>query len=372
MKRHVNRKKLCDILEELKNNFDIINWKKESLEKIVQPIDNSILNNNLNNNNDIDNIFNNLNINSFSNNLLIEDDFNNVIINNDNNNNNLEEDLKNKYSNNNNNNDKKNKNEYKCNYCTKIYSRKDSLNRHLESCLVKYFKENQIKKKIEQDKLNDYIQNKNSLPPSKNLQVVDYNKRKKYQWELYSSSLIPYQPNIEYNDFSYYKGVCLIQMPFDDDFRDNHITFDTKIRLFTSIHYPSLLYELLKNQHNINVVPENKETSIVYKKNGFIRVNNDILTLETTLKLKKYFLKNYLEIKNFHPLIDSNIFSLISEAIYKSIFKNADIDHKADYLKIFENNKELFNIEEIISTNNFLIEDLNMKDFIVKKQFIFF
>ncbi len=361
MKRHVNRKKLCDISNDLKNIFDAVNWKKDSLEKIINPLDITILENNIVNN-EVENIFTNLNTSS---NEKLNEDLN---INNSNDNTNLEEDLKNKYNKDSN----KDNKEYKCNYCTKIYSRKDSLTRHLESCLVKYFKENQIKKKIEQDKLNDFVHNKNSLPPSKNLQVVDYNKRKKYQWELYSSSLIPYQPNIEYNDFSYYKGVCLIQMPFEDEFRDNHISFDTKIRLFTSVHYPSLLYELLKNQHNINVVPENKETSIVYKKNGFVRVNNDFLTLETTLKLKKYFLKNYLEIKNFHPLIDSDIFSVISEAIYRSIIKNADIDHKSDYLRIFEHNREFFNIEEIIQNNKFLIEDLNMKDFILKKQFIFF
>lgn len=399
MKRHVSRKKLCDLSKDLIENFNEKIWINESLEKIIIPLDvplldknkDSIENDNKNQNQyeqkkqkieNIDLLFENLDNHDSSNILILNS--NNQLIKMETKNqltDNLEEQLKNKYSKEKENgkkeediivSEKNNKN--KCNYCTKIFSRKDSLNRHLEGCLVKIFKESQLKKKLEEEKLKrikDYQANNNSLPPSKNVEVIEYNKNKIYDWELYKHSLIPHQP-IQYTDFSYYKGLCLIQMPFEDEFRDNHLTQDTKIRLFTSIHYPSLLFELMKNHHNINVVPESKETSIVYKKNGFARVNNDILTLETTLKLKKYFLKNYMEMKNFHPLMDNELFTIISDTLYKSILKKSDEDYKMDYLRIYDKNREHFNIEEIIKKNNFLIEDVGIKDFILKKQFIFF
>ncbi len=414
MKRHINRVNLCDISIDLLNNFDEKNWKNESLEKVIEKVklahhlennlekNNDLIqkeehnnnNNNNNNNNElneIDKIFNNVDFNNEYNNqlfleknieIVIKDKYLNKKNNNNQTNNNIDNEINNNLDNQSNNNienqpqkseslvvynnNNNNKNDNQCVYCQKIYSRKDSLNRHLQSCLVKYLKEKEIKNKIKDDKYKKGLkENKN------NLQILPYQKKKIQDWELYSSSLIQYTP-IQYTDFSYYKGVCLTEMPFEDDFRDNHLTNDTKIRLFTSIHYPSLLYELMKNQHNVNVVPENKDTSIVYKKNGFVRVNNDILTLETTLKLKKYFLKNYLEIKKFHPLIDTELYSVISDAIYKSILKKADQDYKLEYIKIYDNYKDTFKIEDIIRENKFLVEEANMKDFIFKKQFIFF
>ncbi len=374
MKRHLNRKIICDLSDELKDNFNNTNWKEESLEKIIVDLPSNILSENTQKNPEstLNDIFNN----------LYPTDINQIDVSQES----VEDSLKKKYKTNEKNDndqdvvdpsgseDKNSKNLHNCDYCKKKYSRKDSLTRHLQSCLIKYFKEKQKIQKMEEEKRikeQDFKDNNNSIPPSKNLEVVTHKKNKIYDWELYKS-IIPYSPPIKYEDFSYYKGVCLIQMPFEDEFRDNHLSNDTKIRLFTSIHYPSLLYELMKNQHNANVVPENKETSIVYKKNGFIRVNNDFLTMETTLKLKKYFIKNYMNIKNFHPLIDSDLYSVMSDNIYKSILKKADVDYKSDFLKIFEYNKELFHIDEIVKNNNFLIEDMDMKDIILKKQFVFF
>lgn len=354
MKRHVLRVNICEDLTNYKNK----NWKNESLEKVIINFDYSSLQLKEN-----DNLIKSLE----------NDDIQSLCKTENGNDTEKEKGSEKPQS---------NKVAIKCEFCKNTFSRKDSLNRHLNSCLIKNCKEREELKKLNEENnyaliLNDnnneiiskYNQFKNLVEGKKEEQIVKYNKPN--VWELYDISTIT-SNNFSYTDFSYYKGLCLLQMPFEDDFRDKHFSNDMKIRLFTSISYPCLLYEFLKNQNNVNVIPENDKTSIVYKKDGFVRMNNDILTMETTLKLKKYLLKNYQNFRDFHPLMDDDIYSSFCESIYKSILKKSDFDYKKDYLKIYEYNKKVFNIEEIIANNNFKILEFDFKSQIIKKQFIYF
>lgn len=331
MKRHINKVNICKLSD---NNVQNNNWREESLNKIIDDINVDI---------DVD----------------VEDTTT------DNNN--------------------------KCEYCRRVFSRRDCLTRHLKNCLVKICKERDklrechpalclgvtAKRKIidevnyEHKEFNDYsliLDNNNN---NNNNQEQISIPCEPCEWEIYDVSKIT-SNNFNYTDFSYYNGLCLLQLPHEEDYRDKHFSNDVKIRLFTSISYPCLLYEFMKNHNNVNIIPENEKTSIVYKKNGFVRMNNDILTLETTLKLKRYFLKNYQNFKYFHPLMDNDLYKTLCEGIYRCIIKKSDIDYKEDYLKIFENNKKIFDINDIIAKNNFRILEFDFKSQIIKKQFIYF
>ncbi len=292
-----------------------------------------------------------------------------------------------------------------CENCGKEFTRKYTLDRHFNSCFSekerdefmkqKLFTENEFRtnNNITINNINNYntintvrtIQINNTIHIDLKSLIEEKKKRDLEKEENKNNNLERW----EYIDYISKRSInsnylvtsqndntkLVMNQSFDSDYVDSHISFETKIRLFTSIDYLQLLYELLKNPVNINVSINNNSEElnennkiIVYYQVGFKEVSKEELERETILKLKKYYLNNYLDLKKIHQSIDEDVLMNIMDPIYRSILRKSDLSYIEEVYRIYKKRSYLINIENIKNTLNLSFIDESES----QQQFIFF
>lgn len=206
---------------------------------------------------------------------------------------------------------KKNINEFICEKCNKVFSRKFNLNRHKSKCSI--------------NKSNSFNDINISNNTTNNYQTINNN----YNKNLFVNF------NLE---------------PFDNEWDVSRITKFTKHSILLSkIMYSNLLNAILENEKNLNVLIEkDTNTGIVYKNNveQFITMNITDIIDKSMEKLNKHLNDFYHEsLKDDEFIIMDKIFEdqkLKIENKYQDFKNNSDVQEKVKEFitDIFDKKKE--------------------------------
>lgn len=190
-------------------------------------------------------------------------------------------------------NDAKNKNNFSCNICSRIFSRKYNLHRHQQKC-----SSSKLSLTFEENVVNNTTNNYNTIHNN-------YNKNLFVNFNL---------------------------EPFDNEWDVSKITKFTKHSILLSkIMYSNLLKTILENENNLNVLIEkDTNTGLVYKNNAdkFITMNIKDIIEQSMQKLNKHLNDFY------HESVNDDEFVLMNK-IFED--QKLNIDNKYSDFKNNEN-----------------------------------
>ncbi len=205
-------------------------------------------------------------------------------------------------------NNEENKKEIKCEYCFRIFTRKNNLEQHYDSCKVKSIIEG-----TNQELTNLTINNNsfNTTNIQNNIQNINY-----------------ITLNLDK------QSIDKMLIPFYDKFDTSHISNETQLDLLLCTLYEETLKEILKNNSNLNFyINQSKENnSLIYVENQKIdKVNNEVIYTEIWKKVKDYLLESLNELKIIKNKYNKNKFNnMIIETIEKEIIKKHSYLHSED------------------------------------------